>query len=153
MASNFTGSSNVATENYPLPSQPEWIVPTNSITTSGKTVLSSNNDIELQAFKGSATMSPSNIDDILPNYFDTSVVPDDAVLYYNDVNPYTEASKAEIKRNEKGILSFDLLINNNTDQLWLYFMTYLNEKPQLKVNIRGYYITVFLPLNNYFTKS
>ncbi len=140
MASNFTGSSNVTTENYPLPSQPLWIVPTDRISTSGTTVLSSNNDIELQAFKG----SPPNIDEIPPNYFDMSVVPNGAILYYNGVNPYTEASKAEIERNEIGVLSFDVLIDKNPDQLWLYFMTYLNEKPQLKVNIRGYYNEVFL---------
>jgi hypothetical protein len=148
MASNFTSSSNVTTENYPLPSQPLWIVPTDCISTSGKTVLSSNNDIELQVFKRSANKSRPKIVDIPPNYFDMSVVPNGAILYYNDVNPYTEASKAKIKRNEMGVHSFDVLINKNLDQLWLYFMTYLNEKPQLKVNIRGYYDEVFLPLNN-----
>jgi len=148
MASNFTSSSNVTTENYPLPSQPLWIVPTDCISTSGKTVLSSNNDIELQVFKRSANKSPPKIVDIAPNYFDMSVVPNGDILYYNDVNPYTEASKAEIKRNEMGVHSFDVLIDKNLDQLWLYFMTYLNEKPQLKVNIRGYYDEVFLPLSN-----
>jgi hypothetical protein len=153
MASNFTGSSNVITENYPLPSQPLWVVPTDCISTSAKSVLSSNNGIELQAFKGFATTSSPNIDDMPPTYFDMSVVPNGAILYYNGVSPYTEASKAEIKRNEKGVLSFDVLIDKNGDQLWLYFMTYLNEKAQLKVNIRGYYTEVFLPLNNSFTKS
>ncbi|CAF3602089.1 unnamed protein product [Rotaria sp. Silwood1] len=45
-----------------------------------------------------------DIDDLPPNYFDISIVPNGAILYPNDVTPYTESSKAEIKRNAKGVV-------------------------------------------------
>ncbi|CAF1472992.1 unnamed protein product, partial [Adineta ricciae] len=84
--------------------------------------------------------SAPDISELPPNYFDISIVPNNVVLHYNEVTPYTEASKAEVERDGKGVLSFDPLIDRNPDQLWLYFMTYLNEKPAVSVNIHGYHI-------------
>ncbi|CAF4981714.1 unnamed protein product [Rotaria sp. Silwood1] len=55
-----------------------------------------------------------DIDDLPPNYFDISIVPNGAILYPNDVTPYTESSKAEIKRNAKGVLSFDQLVDKKS---------------------------------------
>lgn len=78
-----------------------------------------------------------------PNYFDISIVPNNAVLHYNEVPPYTDASKAIVERKSSGVLSFDPLIDRNPDQLWLYFMTYLNEKPTLALRIHGYHTEVF----------
>jgi hypothetical protein len=86
------------------------------------------------------TPSAPNINDLPPNYFDTSIVPNNAVLHYNEVTPYTEPSQAVIERKSEGVVSFDPLIEKNPDQLWLYFMTYLNEKPMLTVNIHGYHV-------------
>ncbi|UJR27841.1 hypothetical protein I4U23_009107 [Adineta vaga] len=84
--------------------------------------------------------SAPDIGELPPNYFDISIVPNNAVLHYNEVTPYTEASKAVVERKQEGVLSFDPIIDRNPDQLWLYFMTYLNEKPALGVNIHGYRI-------------
>jgi hypothetical protein len=50
--------------------------------------------------------------------------------------------EAEIGRDTNGVISFDSLIDRNLDQLWLYFMTYLNEKPKLNVCIHGHYTEV-----------
>ncbi|CAF0892916.1 unnamed protein product [Didymodactylos carnosus] len=57
--------------------------------------------------------------------------------------------QAEIKRKKKGVISLDPLIDRNPDQLWRYFMTYLNEKPQLKVNILGYYTEYYTETETY----
>ena len=79
----------------------------------------------------------SAADDQPPDYFDISIVPDGAILYRNQVMPYTERSQALVKRTKEGVLSFDSLIDGNPDQLWLYFMTYLSEKPGLMVYLNG----------------
>ncbi|CAF0946750.1 unnamed protein product [Rotaria sordida] len=76
-------------------------------------------------------------DDSPPNYFDISLVPTGTILYYHDAIPWMNRSKAVIERNERGVLLMDALIDRNPDQLWLYFMTYLNEKPQFIINIRS----------------
>lgn len=47
-----------------------------------------------------------------------------------------------IERTSKGVVSFDPLIDRNPDQLWLYFMTYLNEKPRQCVDIHGHHTEV-----------
>ncbi|CAF4642525.1 unnamed protein product, partial [Rotaria socialis] len=41
------------------------------------------------------------------------------------------------------------LVDKNPDQLWLYFMTYLNEKPQLKVSIHGFYTQTYTETESY----
>jgi hypothetical protein len=84
----------------------------------------------------------SQFDNLPPNYFDISIVPQGAVLRYSEIIPYREASKAKIKRKNAGVFSIDPLIDKNPDQLWLYFMTYLNEKPRLLVNIFGHHVEV-----------
>jgi hypothetical protein len=84
----------------------------------------------------------SQFDNVPPNYFDISIIPKGAVLHYSDIIPYREASKAKIKRKNGGVFSIDPLIDKNPDQLWLYFMTYLNEKPRLIVNILGHHVEV-----------
>ncbi|CAF1137030.1 unnamed protein product [Adineta steineri] len=149
MASNNTVSNNVTTEDYSTSISPVWTVPIDSTLTSDKSVLPFNTNLELQTYDTFISQSASDIDDLPPNYFDVSIVPNGAVLFHNDVPPYTEASKAEIERNRKGVLSFDQLIDKNPDQLWLYFMTYLNEKPKLDVNIRGYYIEYYTERESY----
>jgi len=144
MANNYTTSSSRTTENDPLSSSPVWIVPENSTSTSDKSILLSNNNTKLPTYNSFSAPSAPEIDDEPPNYFDISIVPSGAVLYNNEIIPYAEGSKAEIERDMKGVLLYDSLIDKNPDQLWLYFMTYLNEKPQLKVNICGYYTEVKL---------
>lgn len=86
--------------------------------------------------------SAPDASDLPPNYYDISIVPNNAVLHFNEVPQYTEASKAVIERKNEGVLSLDPVIDQNPDQLWLYFMTYLNEKPTLLVNIEGYHMEV-----------
>ncbi|CAF3474790.1 unnamed protein product [Rotaria socialis] len=61
-----------------------------------------NNDLEMKTDNIVATPIALDIDDLSPNYFDTSIAPNGAILYYNDIAPYTESSKAEIQRNGKG---------------------------------------------------
>jgi hypothetical protein len=97
---------------------------------------------DLPTYNAFPAPSAPDIDDLPPNYFDISIVPNGAVLHYNEVTPYTEASKAIVERKTEGVRSFDPLLDKNPDQLWLYFMTYLNEKPTLVMNIHGYYIEV-----------
>jgi hypothetical protein len=86
--------------------------------------------------------SAPSINDLPPNYFDISIVPNNAVLHYNEVAPHTGPSMAIIERKNEGVMSLDALIDRNPDQLWLYFMTYLNEKPSLNMTIHGYHIQV-----------
>ncbi|CAF3714875.1 unnamed protein product [Adineta steineri] len=131
-------ANNSTFENHPLANASSWTVPEYSVVTSDRTMLPVNNDQNLPNYDAYANPSASNINDLPPNYFDISVVPNGAVLYNIDVTPYTEASTVEIERDEKCVLSFNALIDKNPDQLWLYFMTYLNEKPQVKIIIRGY---------------
>ncbi len=38
-----------------------------------------------------------------PNYFDISIVSNNAILHNNEVTPYTKTSKAEINRDMKGV--------------------------------------------------
>ena len=79
----------------------------------------------------------SHIENAPPSYFDISNIPTVAILHYSDVIPYQEPSKAKIFRKHGCVNSADPLLEKNPDQLWLYFLTYLNEKPRLLMNIRG----------------
>jgi hypothetical protein len=141
MANNYITSNNSIFRNDSL------TVSIDSTVTSDRPMLLSNHEQNLPTDNEFTNPSESDIGDLPPNYFDISIVPNGAILYNNDVIPFTEASKAEIERDSTGVVSFDPLIDRNPDQLWLYFMTYLNEKPQLKVHIRGYCKKVFLPFN------
>ncbi|CAF3591327.1 unnamed protein product [Rotaria sp. Silwood1] len=70
--------------------------------------------MEMKTYNIFSTPLAPDIDDLPPNYFDISIVPNGAILYPNDVTPYTESSKAEIKRNAKGVLSFDQLVDKKS---------------------------------------
>ena len=141
MANRSTIPEGLTTESYSMSSAPVWTVPKDPTTTLDDSVLLSTKNVELQTFNTS-TNSPA-ADDPPPDYFDISNVPSGAVLYHNDVVPFTEQSKAAIGRGRKGVISLDQLIDKNPDQLWLYFMTYLEEKPELEINICGSYTEVF----------
>ncbi|CAF1523196.1 unnamed protein product [Rotaria sordida] len=149
MANNYNTSSNFTTEHYPWSNTSIGIVSGDSIPTSDKSMPLSKQDHELPTYDTFTAPSAPDIGDLPPNYFDISIVPNGAILYNNQVTPYTEVSKAEIERNKKGVRSFDPLIDQNPDQLWLYFMTYLNEKPQLKVNINGSYTEYYTTTETY----
>ncbi len=133
---NFTGGY------IPEANAPVWPVPSDSVPNSDENMLLTNKNQDIPNYDALSAPSAPDIGDLPPNYFDISIVPNNAVLHYNEVVPYTEASKAEIERKNEGVLSFDPLVDRNPDQLWLYFMTYLNEKPSLGVNIHGYHIEV-----------
>jgi hypothetical protein len=105
-------------------------------------MLLTNSGQDVPNYNAMTTPSAPDIGDLPPNYFDISIVPNNVVLHYNEVTPYTEASKAVVERKNEGVVSFDPLIDKNPDELWLYFMTYLNETPTLGVNIHGYHIEV-----------
>lgn len=126
---SFTG------EQYPSADVPVW-------TMASVAVPMPNDDKQYQSSSEFPAPSAPEIGDLPPNYFDISVVPNGSVLHYNEVVPYTEPSKAEIERKNDGVLSFDPLVDKNPDQLWLYFMTYLNEKPSVAVNVHGYHVEV-----------
>lgn len=79
----------------------------------------------------------SQIESTPPDYFDISNIPTGALLHYSDVIPYQEASRAKIFRKNGRVYSTDSLLEKNPDELWLYFLTYLNEKPHLLMTIRG----------------
>jgi hypothetical protein len=117
MGNNNTASNNFITEDYSTSSAPVWTVPINSTSTSDTSVLPSSINVELQTYDTVISPSASDIDDLPPNYFDVSTVPNGAVLYHNDVTPYTEASKAKTERHWKRVLSLDQLIDKNPDQL------------------------------------
>jgi hypothetical protein len=124
-------------ENSPSASASIWTIPIPSVTQS-----LSNNDEDLPSYDKFIASSARQLDDLPPNYFDISLIPNGAVSYYTEIIPDTEASKAKIERKNGSIISFDPLIDKNTDQLWLYFMTYLYENPSLFVNIQGHHIQV-----------
>jgi hypothetical protein len=84
----------------------------------------------------------SQSDNLPSNHIDISIIPAGAILHYSEIIPYQEASNAKIKRKNAGVSSVDSLIDKNPDQLWLYFMTYLNEKPRLILNIVGHHVEV-----------
>jgi len=64
MANNNTVSNNFITEDYSTPSAPVWTVPINSTSTSDKSVLPSDINIELQTYNAVITPSASDIDDL-----------------------------------------------------------------------------------------
>jgi hypothetical protein len=132
----FTG------EYIPSANAPVWTVPSDSVPNSDENMLLTTTNKNVPNYDAFPAPSAPEIGDLPPNYFDISIVPNNAVLHYNEVVPYTEASKAVIEREKEGVLSFDPLFDKNPDQLWLYFMTYLNETPSLGVNIHGYHIEV-----------
>jgi len=128
-------------QNRISPSAPVWVIPVNSTSISEVILSQTNSDKDLPSYN--EFTAPSALGgDLPPNYFDISIVPNGAVLHYNEVVPYTEASKAKIERKKESVLSLDPSIDKNPDQLWLYFMTYLNEKPRPLVNIHGYHVEV-----------
>ncbi len=129
-------------ENYPSLSAPIWTIPMSRVA-----LPLTNNNEDLPSYNRFIAVSASQSEDVPPNYFDISIVPNGAVLYYDEVIPYREASKAKTQRKNGNIFSLDSLIDKNPDQLWLYFMTYLNEKPSLFVNILGQHVEV-KTLNN-----
>lgn len=97
--------------------------------------------------------SAPDINDLPPNYFDISRVPDGGILYYNQMPPITDTSAATIKRETEGVLSLDQLIDRNPDELWLYFMTYLRERPILDMSVHGYHKEVIFHSINDFLHS
>ncbi|CAF1674091.1 unnamed protein product [Adineta ricciae] len=153
MANSSTIPSDLTTEIYSMSSAPVWTVPEGPTTTSDDPMLLSNKNMKLQTLNTSANSPISIADDPPPNYFDISNVPNGAILYYNDVAPFTEVSKAAAERSWKGVLSLDQLIDKNPDQLWLYFMTYLNEKPGLVINIWGSYTEYYTETETYNDSS
>lgn len=131
-------------EQSPPPSAPAWTVPSDATSNADVNMLIKNEEKGAPVDSAYPMPSAPEIGDLPPNYFDISIVPNNVVLHYNEVPPYTEPSTAQIERKRDGVMTFDPLVDNNPDQLWLYFMTYLNEKPSLAVNIHGYHVEVFV---------
>ena len=125
----FTGEQN------PSASAPVWTVLSDATPSSGRNLLTPNDDTY-------PPPSATDPDDLPPNYYDISIVPNNVILHYNEVTPYTQPSSVQVERKSEGVLSLDPLVDKNPDELWLYFMTYLNEKPSLSVNIHGYHVEV-----------
>jgi hypothetical protein len=142
MAQNKGEYAGYTGENYPLANAPVWTVPSDAVPNSDERILLANNNQDIPNYDTLPIPSAPEIGDLPPNYFDISIVPNNVVLHYNEVVPYTEPSKAIVERKNEGVVSFDPLIDRNPDQLWLYFMTYLNEKPSAGVNIHGYHVEV-----------
>lgn len=113
-----------------------------SISIPSTTLPSTNHNENPPTYNEFMNSSSNHLNDLPPSYIDLSIIPRGMILYYDEVIPYTEPSKAIIVRRNGNILSFDSLIDKNPDQLWLYFMTYLNEKPSLSINAYGYHIEV-----------
>lgn len=135
MAKNDFSAVNIADQQFPNANAPVWTVPSDAVP---------NSDVVQLVPSGDAYPQPSapNISDLPPSYFDISIVPDNAVLHYNEVVPYTEPSQAKVELQTEGVLTFDPLVDKNPDQLWLYFMTYLNQRPSLNMNVHGYHVEV-----------
>ncbi|CAF1084003.1 unnamed protein product, partial [Didymodactylos carnosus] len=110
------------------------------------------NENEFSAFADnlpSYNQLSQNIDNLPPNYYNISIVPEGAILNYSDVLPVAKLSEAEIERNKNGIISLDPLLNNNPDELWRYFMTYLTEKPNVVVVVHGYHTESYIAYEQY----
>jgi hypothetical protein len=142
MAHSSAAPVSFTNQNFLSANEQAWTVPADPVSNKDVTMSVPPNDNDLPNYNEYPPPSAPDIGDLPPNYFDISIVPNNAVLHYNEVTPYNEASKADVERKKEGVLSFDPLIDKNPDQLWLYFMTYLNEKPSLGVNIHGYHIEV-----------
>ncbi|CAF1080071.1 unnamed protein product [Rotaria magnacalcarata] len=130
----FTGEQN------PSANTSIWTVPPDATSSSDRNFLMPNNDKGVPNDNAYPPPSAPDLGDLPPNYYDISIVPNNVVLHYNEVTPYTQPSSAQVERKSEGVVSFDPLVDKNPDQLWLYFMTYLNEKPSLTVNIHGYHV-------------
>jgi len=142
MAESKVESVGFTGENLPPANAPVWTIPLDAVPNSDENILLSNKDTDPPNYNAGPAPSVPDISDLPPNSFDISIVPNNALLHYNEVTPYTEPSKAVVERKSEGVLSFDPVIDNNPDQLWLYFMTYLNEKPLLTINVHGYHVEV-----------
>jgi len=81
--------------------------------------------------------SSANSDDDEAESFDYTIVPEGAILRRNDVVPLDAPSEARITRKARGINSYERRLDDDEDELWRYFMTYLNEKPQMTISIVG----------------
>ena len=95
-------------------------------------VVVGNNEKDLPSYENFITSQSANL----------AIVPDGNTFDYSQIIPYTKPSNAKIERKDNGISSSDLLINRNSDQLWLYFLTYLKEKPRCYIRIIGYHYPV-----------
>ena len=73
------------------------------------------------------------------------LIPAVAIISSHDMDPPVHPSQAKIERSRESVLSFDSLIDRNAPQLWLYFLTYLKEKPNITIEIHGYHTEVRLP--------
>ena len=135
MAQHGFSEAKISDQQFPPANAAAWTVPADT---------ASGSDVATLIPSKSEGPQPSapDLSELPPNYFDISIVPNNAVLHYNEVVPYTEPSKATVVREKEGIMTFDTLVDTNPDQLWLYFMTYLNERPSLNMNIHGYHIEV-----------
>ena len=109
-----------------LATAPAWTVPSDAVPNSDKNLLTPNDQMAPPTYAEYPMPSAPDISELPPNYYDISIVPNNAVLHYNEVSPYAQPSQAETQRKSDGVLSFDPLIEKNPDQLWLYFMTYQN---------------------------
>jgi hypothetical protein len=131
MAHNHISSETVPDQPFPTPNAPVWIMPSNADVI--------NTGPSRDEYPQPSAPDPSELP---PNYFDISIIPNNAILHYNQVVPHTEPSRATVRHTKDGVLTLDPLVQANPDQLWLYFMTYLNERPSLNMNIHGYHIEV-----------
>jgi hypothetical protein len=101
-----------------------------------------NNNDPSQNDNDEESPSAPDADDELPDYLDISIVPDGAILHRHEVVPLDGPSTVRIERKKQGINSFDARLDSDSDELWRYFMTYLDEKPQLHASIVGYHTEV-----------
>ncbi|KAI3660431.1 hypothetical protein MP638_002514 [Amoeboaphelidium occidentale] len=74
-----------------------------------------------------------------PGYFDFSLVPAGTVLYSSQITPelLQKSSIAAIERSSDGVVSYDEMLDSNPDELWLYFLTYMKERPSYALKIVG----------------
>lgn len=68
--------------------------------------------------------------------FEMSIVPDTQEFFPPKCPPIATASTAITSRSEKGVYSYDPILDENPNELWRYFMSNL-QKPQLAVRLCG----------------
>ncbi|KAI8614989.1 hypothetical protein BC830DRAFT_1168950 [Chytriomyces sp. MP71] len=71
-----------------------------------------------------------------PGYFDVSQIPMQKVLMRADVQPPTACS-AEVTRTRTDVKTHDAVIASNPDELYKYFLYYLNERPGMFLHVHG----------------
>ncbi|KAJ3331149.1 hypothetical protein HDU76_003971 [Blyttiomyces sp. JEL0837] len=77
-----------------------------------------------------------------PSYFNSTIIPSGEVFYYEELNSqafqeFTGSQATFTRGDKKCIKSHDPILDRNPNELFKFFLTHLEEPPQLQVHIVG----------------